>query len=101
MDNTIREGDLVVVVGPTLCCSNPKQLGHIGIVSDVRKSWTGDIECTLCKKVHVFSGLIARIPTTTKYKSDFTCGWIELTRLKKIPPLREPESIDESREVTA
>jgi len=78
----IGAGDLVVVVKPTLCCANPAVLGKVFKVQKVRHSV--ELTCIFCRRVHR-SVTAADLPGTRRS--------VEVSRLRKIPPLgEEPEA---------
>lgn len=93
MDNTIREGDLVMVVRDETCgCLLGRTFRVLGYYPN--RARLGD--CPHCNRkggMEVYSNLVELI--------NRQAGCLPHHWLKKIPPLTEPESIDESREVTA
>lgn len=84
---SIQAGDLVMVVRETPCCGRTDASGRIFVAKQVAPVKR---KCTYCMQVK--DSLAARQPNG---------HWIELSRLKRIDPLREPESIDTHDEIPA
>ena len=84
MSERIEVGDLVIKVRPTYCCGATCNLGRIHCVV-VDDSWTRLVVCDTCGKT-------VRNIDTVKLDNGTYC---ELTRLRKIPPLTEPEHTTE------
>ena len=84
----IEVGDLVIVVKAAPCgCENA--LGKIFKVDEIR-NWHG--ACTHCWKHH---------PEIACAKIQGDSKWVDCYRLKKIPPLTEPDGIEKREELTA
>lgn len=47
MTSTIKPGDLVMIIRPTLCCNSSSSVGDVGIVAEI-PSWAYYITCSLC-----------------------------------------------------
>jgi hypothetical protein len=81
----IRVGDLVMVVAPKACCGSSKDLGHIYRVERI----LGGHHCSTC-------GRFSAQPTACLGgEIDGMPFGKPLARLKRIPPLTEPEHITE------
>ncbi len=85
MNGPLKVGDLVCVVKPTPCCGNIKYLGGVFTLVDLRPSPTGSILCNYCKRVRPLAVDMAITDTKLCFDS---------TRLKRIPPLAELESVE-------
>lgn len=82
---TIRPGDLVMVVRPTLCCGSTRRIGHTFAVLYVDGNTLG--ECRTCGKWYRSVDAVYRV-------DDRGNSWAEpLSRLIRIDPLSEPESV--------
>jgi hypothetical protein len=82
----IKAGDTAFVVAPTTCCNKWAERSIVSIksVSD------GKVKCMFCKTM--------RDPSLIHAQAEDGL-WIELKRLKKIPPLNELEDQTEERKV--
>ena len=89
----IEVGDLVMVVFPTTCCGSPQTLGRVFKVMDICKS--ARQRCFVCGSVRDV-GLVC---DTGTIENDIKIAY-EIRRLKRIPPLVEPESTTQTDEVT-
>lgn len=89
-DETIRPGDLVMVVKPALSCGCTAE---IGIVFPVQKidTWADyHMDCTCCRR----TGTTDKVIKFALHSEEL--GWFELERLKKIQPLDTKEQWHES-----
>lgn len=91
-DETIRPGDLVMVVKPIPCCGRGKNLGNVFIVEDIKSSDEG--VCIYCRAKFPFQTHAGR--TVGKMML-----YAEISRLKKIHPPALPETVDAAQEVEA
>lgn len=89
-DETIREGDLAIAVKPRLCCPEKTKFGKVVRVLEIHSR---RVHCFYCGKPLPKGTIFAR----TRSGLEGT----ELCRLRKIPPLTEPESNEEKKELTA
>lgn len=89
MSERIEVGDLVVIIKPTSCCGYSGGIGKIYIVGNMR-SFRG--RCLLC-------GAIGNGEPLACWGSG--SRGVPTRRLKKLPPLTEPETITERDEMTA
>ena len=87
MNEPISVGDLVMVVKPKGCCGNTNSIGKIFTISDIQE---GDNYCRSCNSIR--NSLDAEVGVD---------NWKEVKTLKRIPPLSELESIDQTKEVAA
>ena len=90
--SAIKKGDLVIVVrgnGCTHC--GPISVGVITVVTYV--GIPSDGKCAACGGVISDPGIILASCENGKY--------YETSRLKKIPPITEPETVERKDEVTA
>ncbi len=85
MNRPLKVGDLVCVVKPTPCCGSTKLLGKVFTITKLGWSKTGLIECGTCGKERKAVALTAK---GEKKRS------IDSSRLKRIPPLAELESVE-------
>lgn len=90
-NENISVGDLVVVVKPSTCCGSLKAVGKILTV--VNRGLTDRSKCTTCGKI--FSH------TEYSFVALSTGKTIEITRLRKIPPLPELTSTEIKEEIPA
>jgi hypothetical protein len=88
--NTIREGDLVMVIKPSPCCGMGK-LGNVFIAGPIRPSSKGGILCYYCRKI-MPPEIVVVCPT---YGGKVAA----LTRLKKINPPAEPSHTERREEI--
>lgn len=89
MDKAISVGDLVMIVRPTKCGHG--RLGAIFTVAEIRKP-RGRYHCEKCKISLGNDCLVA---------TGYGRFCIELDRLKRIPPLSEPETTERKQEQPA
>ena len=87
MIDQIATGDLVVVVEPSPCCGN---LSSIGLVFKVQGVNSEPSRCIFC-------GFVSSYRVAVK-ESGIVC---KISRLKKIPPLSELETIEIKEEIPA
>jgi len=87
MIDQIATGDLVVVVKPPRCCVNLSSIGRVFKVQGVNS------EPSQC----IFCGFVSSVQVAVK-ESGIVC---EISRLKKIPPLSELETIEIKEEIPA
>lgn len=88
MSEPIKAGDLVIVVKPKPCCGK----GMPGAIFRVTTVSGGPAHCMLCGHYYIDS-LDAQ---------DETDGaWVEVNRLKRIPPLEELDDVKKNEEITA
>lgn len=86
MNEEIGVGDLVMIVKPLPCCGYSGSLGNIFKVLGVPfKPFTRCLHCGHIK--------------SSDDEFDLGGGFVSAHRLKKIPPLSEDESINESKEL--
>lgn len=76
---TIKAGDSVWIAEPTYCCGSTKALGRVFVVAEVRLA--DAIYCPSCR------GYAPKALCATRGGNKV----IELSRLRKIPPLSELE----------
>lgn len=81
MSDSIKAGDLVMIIKPAICCGGTESIGQIFISGRIVKSAIGQCPC----------GAIYR-DTSAYDASDNT--YVSVTRLKKLPPLPDDESND-------
>lgn len=89
MDKPISVGDLVVLVKPTPCCGDERNVGRFFTVLSLTKK-PGFPWCNHCA---------AERQTLSVQIADK--GWVELYRLKRIPPLDELEGEKREEEIAA
>lgn len=92
MNEPIKVGDLIMIVKPSLCCGCRKTIGHVHtVVRDADRLPFG--RCTECGHSFAHS-------QETSVKLD-NGNYILRTRLKRIPPLTEPEGVEHKEELPA
>ncbi len=91
LNGPVKEGDLVRVVMPSLCCG---WRGHVGQVFRVMFFDDGEADCTQCGAQMRAVDAIYRIDQRGAWGQPVSC-------LIRIDPPALPESIDTEREVTA
>ena len=91
MSEPLQVGDLVMVVRATRCGCTPaiRKVFTIGALS---REWAG--RCVTCGAISYPTG------TLTAYWKEED-GWLEVDRLKRIPPLPELESEKRDEEIAA
>ena len=92
-DETIREGDLVVIVKPVQCCGSQDNLGQIFTVQRIFMSKQN--RCRACGGISARNVLVAVQQETMPPLAR------SLYRLRRIPPLSELETTNTDSEVTA
>lgn len=88
--NNIKVGDLVMVVKPTLCCGNPYSIGKLFTV--IENTIKQISYCIHCGEEWVTASKDMVLLSDDKA--------ILRTRLIKIDPPSQPETITESKELT-
>lgn len=83
----IREGDLVIIFKPTICCNNSSGIGAIFAIKTIGHL---NKRCPYCE-----------IMERDVHLAIYDGGGCELTRLKKIPPISETESVNRIESVPA
>lgn len=83
---SIKAGDLVMVVRPSPCCGNSAEVGRIFMA---RRISSGPGYCKHCGDVRIVSYAAPRL----------TGGAIEFSRLKKIDPLAEGDSLSTRKDL--
>ena len=86
-DETIRAGDLVMIVRPNLCCGNADGVWEIYTVEDVGRYL---LRCDSCKSISLE---IAAVYHGSNYGT-------QLSRLKKIHPPAIDDSVERTEELT-
>ena len=84
-NETIRPGDLVMVVRPTICCGNTKTLGKIFIAKKISHVFAF---CPYCK-FEFGESKIAYCETD---------GGVSIHRLKKLNPPAKQETTEKEKE---
>lgn len=94
MSERIAVGDLVMVIKATDCCN---YAGACGIIGKVTELGDHSVLCGHCGNVAIkFRARIdSRSPKNGRWRS------YQIHRLKRIPPLTEPESVEHGAGVTA
>ncbi len=92
MDKPIGVGDLVMVVRPTPCCGCTDSIGDI-----FRVKWMGHLEGECC---NCGDDSVASEGPGADSDANNDEGYL-LSRLKRIPPLSELETVRTEDEVTA
>ena len=87
-DETIRPGDLVMVVRPRLCCGNTEGIGKIYVAQDVGKRL---LVCGSCKS--------RGWEIIATFNSTATFGALP-SRLKKIHPPSIDDAVERTEELT-
>ena len=87
MSEPIKPGDMVQIVRPTYCCGSDEKLG---LVFRVERMEADVLRCN-CGHVHPRE-VHVELPNG---------WWIELSRLKRIPPLFELDDVRQDEEITA
>jgi hypothetical protein len=97
MDQPIQAGDMVVIAKPSFCCNDSRNVGRIFTVKRV-----GGAPTNWC------SGCFALVPPESvgaqlaEWRENYAVtGWIDILRLKRIPPLSELEGEKHKEELTA
>ncbi len=91
-DETIRPGDLVMVVRHRFCCKEKSRFGEPFIVDEVRAaSHPHMMQCSYCGNTYRLD----------RVRAVGESVWLELFRLKKINPPALKESTKTRNEVTA
>lgn len=88
----IKVGDLVVIIKPIACCGYSSGIGRIFRVSEFTKGKAGDV-CPYCH---------SRKPAITiaLFEGNGHIG-AEISRLKKLDPPTEDETVSTDTEITA
>jgi hypothetical protein len=87
--SAIKPGDLVVCIRPQPCCDGTFGMWCTFTVAEV---WTGQSRCTACG--HMTDSPIA-------FRADSPCGGFLVSRLIKIEPQGQDETIETTEELTA
>lgn len=88
----IKAGDLVMVVKPTVCCGNYKNMGRVFVVTRLAGGFG---LCGLCNRS--IDDIDALTPFVGKHGHNL---WFSASRLIKIDPPALPESIEREQETT-
>ena len=88
MEKPISVGDLVQIIRPRGCCPQHSKLGGVFTVTGVRSD--RPLECCYCKRL---------MDVAHAEFSVFPDLWVEVSRLKRVPPLEELDNV--KREETA
>jgi hypothetical protein len=86
--NTIREGDLFVIVRWPCCC---RYIGHVNKVVSIEPPNDCEYHCGACGAKHD--------PLVSIHGDGF--GYVPVAWVKKIPPLSEPSHTERREEIEA
>ena len=86
----INEGDLVMVIKPTICCGYGDLMGRPFTVLAIVGPESGP---SICKQCGLASSTVDAQAADNR--------WHDIRTLKKMPPQTELESVDQPEEVTA
>lgn len=86
---SIKVGDFVMVVRPTVCCGNARA---IGLTYKVTEFYDGLVRCMACQEV---------LRASVANGEGIACGvGVNVSRLIKIDPPALPETIESENEVS-
>lgn len=88
MSEPIKVGDLVVIARPTPCCGNEGNVGIVFVVSGI--DYGGS--CSYCSRPH---------PRAAGAFGKSDGHMTQVSRLKRIPPLKELDDVKRDEEIHA